>query len=76
MPTLQNQVIALLYEQGARENRIEEYVRRWWRWVKSGVGLLLGVACCRLGSGAMRMNIQPSGSVERSFSAGVGALTK
>lgn len=44
--------------------------------MKSGVGLLLGVACCRLGSGAMRMNIQPSGSVERSFSAGVGALTK
>jgi hypothetical protein len=35
--------VCLLYEQGAGENRIEEYVRRWWRWVRSGVGLLLGV---------------------------------
>jgi hypothetical protein len=29
--------VSLLYEQGAGENRIEEYVRRWWRWVRSGV---------------------------------------
>jgi hypothetical protein len=43
------QRVSQLYEQGAGENRIEEYVRRWWRWVYSGVGLLLGVSCCRLG---------------------------
>jgi hypothetical protein len=35
--------VCLLYEQGAEENRIEEYVRRWWPWMRSGVGLLLGV---------------------------------
>ena len=43
--------VSLLYEQGAGENRIEEYVRRWWRWVRCGVGLLLGVGCCRLDGG-------------------------
>ena len=26
-----------LYEQGADNERIETYVRRWWRWVISGV---------------------------------------
>lgn len=31
--------VCRLYEQGAGENRIEEYVRRWWRWVRSGVGM-------------------------------------
>ena len=41
--------VSQLYEQGAGENRIEEYVRRWWRWVRSRVGLLLGVGCCLLG---------------------------
>jgi hypothetical protein len=30
--------VSQLYEQGAGENRIEEYVRRWWRWVRSGEG--------------------------------------
>jgi hypothetical protein len=43
--------VSQLYEQGAGENRIGEYVRRWWRWVRSGVGLLLGVGCCPLGWG-------------------------
>jgi hypothetical protein len=37
--------VCLLYEQGAGENRIEEYVRRWWRWVRSGVGLYFGDGC-------------------------------
>jgi hypothetical protein len=59
--------VCLLYEQGAGENRIEEYVRRWWWWVRSGVGLLLRVGGCWLGWVAMRLNMQPSGSVERSF---------
>jgi hypothetical protein len=29
--------IRQLYEQGASECRIGEYVKRWWRWVRSGV---------------------------------------
>lgn len=45
--------VSQLYEQGAGENRIEEYVRRWWRWVRSGVGLYFGDGCCLLGWGAM-----------------------
>ncbi|MBM0744182.1 hypothetical protein JOY44_21620 [Phormidium sp. CLA17] len=40
--------VSQLYEQGAGENRIEEKVRRWWQWVRSGVGLLLGIDSCRL----------------------------
>ena len=31
-----------LYEQGADENRVEDYVRRWWIWVRCGVDGLLG----------------------------------
>ncbi len=34
--------VSQLYEQGAGENRIGEYVRRWWRWVRSGVGKAVG----------------------------------
>ncbi len=35
----------LIFEQGADDNRVEEYVRRWGIWVKSGVdGLLVGLA--------------------------------
>jgi hypothetical protein len=52
--------VSLLYEQGAGENRIEEYVRRWWRWVRSGVGLLLEW-------GAMLPNTQPTSTGDRSF---------
>jgi len=52
--------VCLLYEQGARENRIGEYVRRWWRWVRSGVGLLLEVGCCRLGWREMLLNLLPT----------------
>jgi hypothetical protein len=48
--------VCLLYEQGAGENRTGEYVRRWWLWVRSGVGCLLGVGCCRMGWGAMLLN--------------------
>ncbi len=29
--------VALLYEQGADEKRIESYLKRWWQWVRSGV---------------------------------------
>jgi len=59
--------VSQLYEQGAGENRIGEYVRRWWRWVRSGVGLLLGDGCCRLGSVAMLPNTQPTSIGDRSF---------
>jgi len=68
--------VSQLYEQGAGKNRIEEYVRRWWRWVRSGVGLLLGVGCCRLGWGARLPNTQPTSSDDRTFFVWVGALTK
>jgi hypothetical protein len=68
--------VSQLYEQGAGENRIEEYVRRWWRWVRSGVGLLLRVGCCPLGRVAMLRNIQTSSSDVPSFFVGLGALTK
>ena len=61
--------VSQLYEQGAGENRIGEYVRRWWRWVRSGVGLLLEVGCCRLGWGTMQLNMQPTCTGERSFLA-------
>jgi RNA-directed DNA polymerase len=30
--------VSRLYEQGADEVRIEAYLIRWWRWVRSGVG--------------------------------------
>jgi len=33
--------VSLLYEQGADDLRIENYVRRWWQWVKGGVDGLL-----------------------------------
>ncbi len=33
--------IIQLYEQGAYEDRIGEYVKHWCRWVKAGVGLQL-----------------------------------
>ena len=31
-----------LYEQGAEEGRIGEYVRRWWGWVRGGLDFWLG----------------------------------
>jgi hypothetical protein len=49
--------VSQLYEQGAGENRIEKYVRRW---VKSGVGLYLGDSSCRWGWGAMLLNMLPT----------------
>jgi hypothetical protein len=33
--------ISRLYEQGADEVRIGEYVRHWLKWVRSGVGIQL-----------------------------------
>ncbi|MDJ0632607.1 MAG: hypothetical protein QNJ34_05390 [Xenococcaceae cyanobacterium MO_188.B29] len=30
-----------LHEQGADEVRIETYLKRWWRWVRSGVNGVL-----------------------------------
>ncbi|WP_445173413.1 reverse transcriptase domain-containing protein [Microcoleus sp.] len=51
--------VSQLYEQGAGENRIEEYVRRSWRWVRSGVGLYFGDGSCRLGWRAMLLNLLP-----------------
>ena len=45
--------VSQLYEQGAGENRIAEYVRRWGRWVRSGVDWLLGDGYYRMGWGAM-----------------------
>ena len=40
MQTVQRCVerITRLYEQGADEIRIGDYVRRWWTWVRSGLG--------------------------------------
>lgn len=32
--------VSRLYEQGAEVSRIEEYVRHWWRWVRTGVSAL------------------------------------
>jgi hypothetical protein len=38
--------VSRLYEQGADEQRIETYLKRWWRWVKGGVkDLLLSGGC-------------------------------
>ena len=51
--------VSQLYEQGAGENCIEDYVRRWGRWVKSGVGLYLGDGSCGWGWGAMLLNWLP-----------------
>jgi hypothetical protein len=31
-----------LYEQGADRLRIDEYVRRWWKWVTAGLGEFAG----------------------------------
>ena len=33
-----------LYEQGADAIRIAEYIRRWWKWVKGGLGIALVIA--------------------------------
>lgn len=68
--------VSQLYEQGAGENPIEEYLRRWWRWVRSGVGLHLGDGCSRLGWGAIVPNTQPTSTGDRSFFLWFGALTK
>ena len=32
--------VSRLYEQGADSDRIREYVRHWWRWVRTGVSAL------------------------------------
>jgi hypothetical protein len=42
--------VSRLYEQGADDNRVEEYVRRWWLWVISGVDGVLS-ACERFVGG-------------------------
>jgi hypothetical protein len=68
--------VSQLYEQGAGENRIGEYVRRWWRWVRCGVGYLLGAGCCLLGWGAMLPNLQPICTGDRSLFVCVGALLR
>jgi hypothetical protein len=68
--------VCLLYEQGAGENCIEEYVRRWWRWVRSGVGCLLGVGCCWLGWGAMLLNMQPTSTGDLTNTLIGGALLR
>lgn len=39
--------VSRLYEQGADFCRIGEYVRLWWRWVRSGVRKIPGVICRR-----------------------------
>jgi RNA-directed DNA polymerase len=54
------QRVSQLYEQGAGENRIEEYVGRWWRWLGSGVGLYLSDGSCLWGWGAMLLNWLPT----------------
>ena len=34
--------VSRLYEQGADDLRIETYLKRWWRWLRSGVdGVLI-----------------------------------
>ncbi|MBD2066008.1 hypothetical protein H6F93_00380 [Leptolyngbya sp. FACHB-671] len=62
--------VSQLYEQGAGENHIEEYVRRWWRWVRSGVGLYFGDGSCRLGWGAMLLNLLPTCKYDRTSHLG------
>ncbi|MBM0744184.1 group II intron reverse transcriptase domain-containing protein [Phormidium sp. CLA17] len=62
--------VSQLYEQGVGENRIEEYVRRWWRWVRSGVG------CYRLGCKAMQLHMQSTRSGDCTFFLWVGALLR
>ena len=52
--------VSQLYEQGAGENRIEEYVRRWWQWVRSGVGLYLGDSSSRWEWGTMLLSMLPT----------------
>jgi hypothetical protein len=53
--------VTRLYEQGAGDYRIEDYVRHWWRWVRCGVRMVkftspqllamnMAMLLCRLGS--------------------------
>lgn len=44
--------VSRLYEQNATASRIEEYPRRWWRWVRSGVGR---VELGRVGEGVIAL---------------------
>ena len=62
--------VSQLYEQGAGENRIEEYVRCWWRWVRSGVGLYFGDGSSLMGWGAMLLNLLPKCKGDRSLHLG------
>ena len=59
--------VSRLYEQNADEVRIETYLKRWWRWVRSGVDGILCVDACFVKGLVGALRCRDAGAVRKSI---------